>query len=50
MLRGCRQPIGDTVEVDFHGDSAKLEWPISLDGKKTQSETYKVLGILSRHE
>jgi hypothetical protein len=30
------------------GDKAKLEWVVSLDGKKTQSETYKVLGILDK--
>lgn len=44
--RSCRMPIVDSVEADFHGDKAKLIWPVSLDGKKTASETYKVLGIL----
>ena len=46
--RNCRQPIVDDVQADFHGDSAKLEWVVSLDGKKKQSETYKVLGILDK--
>jgi hypothetical protein len=46
--RSCRMPIVDTIEADFHGDKAKLEWPVSLDGKKKQSETYKVLGILGQ--
>lgn len=46
--RSCRMPIVDNIEADFHGDKAKLEWPVSLDGKKKQSETYKVLGILGQ--
>jgi hypothetical protein len=25
-----------------------LMWPVSLDGKKMQSETYKILGILDK--
>jgi hypothetical protein len=45
--RSCRMPIVDEIQVDFHGDSAKLIWPVSLDGKKLQSETYKILGILA---
>lgn len=45
--RSCRVPILDDIQADFHGDKAKLEWPVSLDGKKTRSETYKVLGILN---
>jgi len=46
--RNCRQPIVDNIQADFHGGSAKLEWVVSLDGKKTESETYKVLGILDK--
>jgi hypothetical protein len=46
--RSCRTPIVDTIEADFNGDNAKLIWPVSLDGKKMQSETYKVLGILAK--
>jgi hypothetical protein len=38
----------DSIEADFNGDNAKLIWPVSLDGKKMQSETYKILGILDR--
>lgn len=44
--RSCRQPLVDNVHADFHGDKAKLEWTVSLDGKKTESETYKILAIL----
>jgi hypothetical protein len=29
------------------GDKAKLQWSVSLDGKKIESETYKILGVLS---
>jgi hypothetical protein len=46
--RDCRRPIVDHLNVDFHGDKAKLEWVVSIDGKKTQSETYKILGVLDR--
>lgn len=40
--------IADEIQADFHGDNAKLEWVVSLDGKKTQSETYKILAILAK--
>ena len=46
--RSCRAPIVDSIEADFKGDNAKLIWPVSLDGKKLQSETYKILGILDK--
>jgi hypothetical protein len=46
--RSCRAPIKDNIEADFEGDNAKLIWPVSLDGKKMQSETYKILGILDK--
>ena len=46
--RSCRQPLVDNIQADFHGDKAKLEWTVSLDGKKTQSETYKILAILDK--
>ena len=46
--RSCRVPLVDTIQTDFHGDKAKLEWVVSLDGKKTQSETYKILAILDK--
>jgi hypothetical protein len=44
--RSCRMPIVDNIQAAFRGDNARLEWVVSIDGKKTQSETYKVLGIL----
>ena len=46
--RSCRQPITDTLEAEFNGDNAKLEWPVSIDGKKKQNETYKIIGIFTK--
>ncbi len=39
-------PLIDVIQADFKGKNAKLIWPVSLDGKKTESETYTILGIL----
>jgi hypothetical protein len=44
-VRSCRVPLVDEFEADFHGDKAKLFWPVSLDGKKTASETYKIIAV-----
>jgi hypothetical protein len=46
--RDCRMPLVENIQAEFHGDKAKLTWVVSLDGKKTQSETYKVLAILDK--
>lgn len=46
--RSCRTPLVDSIEVDFNGDNAKLIWSVSIDGKKMQSETYKILGVLDK--
>jgi hypothetical protein len=46
--RSCRTPLIDSIQADFKSDKAKLIWPVSLDGKKMQSETYKILGILDK--
>jgi hypothetical protein len=46
--RDCRTPRVDDIEAEFNGDKAKLIWPVSVDGKKTQSETYKVLAVLNK--
>jgi hypothetical protein len=43
--RSCRVPLVNEIDVEFHGDSAKLFWPVSIDGKKLQSETYKILAV-----
>jgi hypothetical protein len=46
--RSCRMPLVDNIQAEFHGDKAKLIWVVSLDGKKTASETYRVLAILDK--
>jgi hypothetical protein len=46
--RDCRKPLINEIQVEFSGDKAKLKWPVSIDGKKIESETYKVLGILDK--
>jgi hypothetical protein len=46
--RSCRTPVVDNIQADFKGDKARLIWPVSLDGKKMQSETYKILGVLDK--
>jgi hypothetical protein len=46
--RDCRTPLVDDIQAEFKGDKAKLEWVVSLDGKKMESETYKVLAILEK--
>jgi len=46
--RDCRMPLVDNITAEFKGDKAKLIWAVSLDGKKTQSETYKVLAVLDK--
>jgi hypothetical protein len=46
--RDCRMPLVDDIEVEFNGDKAKLKWPVSIDGKKMASETYKILGVLAK--
>ena len=47
VYRDCRRPVADSVEAEISGDRVKLIWSVSLDGKKTQNETYKILGILA---
>ncbi|MGA7523529.1 MAG: hypothetical protein WBW84_13820 [Acidobacteriaceae bacterium] len=46
--RSCRMPLVDHIQADFKGDKAKLSWVVSLDGKKKESETYKVLAVLAK--
>ena len=45
--RSCRMPIVDDLQCEFKGKNAKLSWPVSLDGKKFDSETYTILGVLA---
>jgi hypothetical protein len=46
VYRDCRRPVADSVGAEISGDKVKLIWSVSLVGKKTQNETYKILGIL----
>lgn len=45
--RSCRVPLTDEIRADFKKDKAKLAWPVSLDGKKFRSETYKILAVFN---
>ena len=44
-VRSCRVPLVDEFTADFNGDKAKLIWPVSLDGKKNATETYKIIAV-----
>lgn len=44
--RSCRMPPQDDITVEFKGENAKLIWPVGIDGRKTKSETYKIIAIL----
>jgi len=45
-VRSCRVPLVDEFEAEFNGDKAKLFWSTSLDGKKMESETYKIVAVV----
>jgi hypothetical protein len=46
--RSCGMPLVEHVQAEFLGRSARLKWPIGPDGKKTESETYKVVALLDK--
>jgi hypothetical protein len=46
--RSCRTPLVDEIEVEFSKDNAKLYWPVSIDGRKIESETYKIIGVINK--
>jgi hypothetical protein len=46
--RSCRMPLVDEIQAEFKGKNAKLHWPVSIDGKKFDSETYKILAVLDK--
>jgi hypothetical protein len=46
--RSCRVPLVNDIQVEFKGSKAKLFWPVSVDGKKLESETYKILSVLDK--
>jgi hypothetical protein len=43
--RSCRIPPGNNIQVEFKAKDAKLFWPVSIDGQKFESETYKIVAI-----
>jgi hypothetical protein len=43
--RSCRIPPVDVIQAEFKGSNAKLAWPVSVDGSKLESETYKILTV-----
>lgn len=45
--RSCHVPLVNEVQMETHGNGAKLYWSVSLDGKKMQSETYRILGVFN---
>lgn len=44
--RSCRIPMLDDINVEFSGDKAMLKWVVSIDGKKHEQETYKVVAVI----
>jgi hypothetical protein len=46
--RSCRMPLVNDIQAEFKGKNVKLIWTASIDGKKTDSETYKILGVLDK--
>ena len=44
--RSCRVPLVTSIQAEFKGKNAKLKWPVSIDGKKFESETYRILAVL----
>jgi len=48
VRRSCKIPLVNKIQAEFDGDKAKLKWPVSIDGKKLESETYKILAVLDK--
>ena len=46
--RSCRIPLVDEIQAEFKGKKVKLQWLVSLDGKKSESETYTMLAVLGK--
>jgi hypothetical protein len=44
--RSCRIPLVEDLDADFKGKNVKLYWSVSIDGRKSESETYKILAVL----
>lgn len=48
LRRDCRVPLGNEIHAIFRGDHVKLEWPVSLNGRKMRHETYTILVVLDK--
>jgi len=48
--RSCGMPLVERVQAEFKGNIARLEWPVGPDGKKIESETYKVVALLDKRQ
>ena len=44
--RSCRIPAVDEITAEFSGDKVTLKWSVSIDGKKLQQETYKIISVI----
>jgi hypothetical protein len=44
----CGVPLTEHAEADFNGKSAKLSWTSGADGKKTDSEIYRIVVMLAK--
>lgn len=44
----CGMPLVERVAVEFTGHSAKLSWLAGSEGKKPETETYKVVAMLAK--
>jgi hypothetical protein len=41
-------PLVSDIQVEFKGKNAKLVWPVSVDGKTFESETYRIIAVQDR--
>ena len=48
--RSCRVSLVNYIVAEFDGDRARLKWPVSIDGSKYQTETYKILKVIAKPE
>lgn len=46
VRRDCRVPLVANITAEFRRDNAKLKWPVSIDGRKKQDETYTIIAVL----
>lgn len=46
VRRDCRVPLVANIKAEFKRDNAKLRWPVSIDGRKMQDETYTIVAVL----